>query len=216
MIDILKKILYLFLIKKSYSQDHEDLFLVNYFKNKKEGFYLDLGCHHPKRFSNTYLLYKKGWKGINIDANKWAIILFKFLRPRDQNMCALINTSYEPVCFYQFNESALNGILLPQRVAKLKQMGFKVKRKKTIQPITIQDVIDKYNLSKKRIDFLKIDVEGLDFEIVKNISFSDLNIELLMIEKGSKQENNEIKKYLAVNSYKITHESKRNYIFKKF
>ena len=216
MIDILKKILYLFIIKQSYSQDHEDLFLINYFKNKKEGFYLDLGCHHPKRFSNTYLLYKKGWKGINIDANKWAIILFKYSRPRDQNMCAVINTSYEPVCFYQFNESALNGILSPQRVSQLKEIGYKVKSKKTIQPITIQDVIDKYNLSKKCIDFLKIDVEGLDFEIIKNISFSNLNIELLMIEKASNQENNEIKKYLAANSYKITYESKRNYIFKKF
>lgn len=215
MIDFLKKILYLTLIKKSYSQDHEDLFLINYYKNKKEGFYLDIGSHHPKRFSNTYLLYKKGWKGINIDANKWAIILFKCLRPRDQNLCAIISTSNESVIFYEFNESALNGILSSQRVSMLKEMGFKFKRKKTMKPITIQNVINQYHLSEQRIDFLKIDVEGLDYEIIKSIPFSELKIELLMIEKASEQENDEITKFLAVNSYKIIHESKRNYIFKK-
>lgn len=214
MIETLKKILYLALIKKSYSQDFEDLFLTNYFKKKDKGFYIDLGSHHPKRFSNTYLLYKKGWNGINIDANKFAINLFNFLRPRDQNISAVISTSNEQVNFYEFDEYALNGIISTKRVSRLEEMGYKVKRIIVISPITIQNIIDEFQLYEKQIDFLKIDLEGLDLQIIKNQSFLKLNIELLMIEKGSEEDNIEITKLLSFNSFKIIHESKRNYIFK--
>ena len=82
-----------------------------------------------------------------------------------------------------------------------------------MKPITIKNVINQYHLSEQRIDFLKIDVEGLDYEIIKAYLFSELKIELLMIEKASEQENDEITKFLAVNSYKIICELKRNYIF---
>ena len=68
---------------------------------------------------------------------------------------------------------------------------------------------------KKQIDLLKIDLEVLDFEILKNLTLSKLDIELLMIEKSSKEENIEILKFLELNSYKIIHESNRNFIFKK-
>ena len=215
MIDFIKKIFFLLVIKKSYSQDYEDLFLKNYFNTRGKGFYIDLGSHHPKRFSNTYLLYKKGWNGINIDASKLSITLFNFLRPRDKNFCAVIYTSNDPVIFYEFNESALNGILSFQRVSKLVDIGFEVKRQKVIKPVTIQNIIEKFNLFEKQIDLLKIDLEGLDFEILKNLTLSKLDIELLMIEKSSKEENIEILKFLELNSYKIIHESNRNFIFKK-
>ena len=84
-----------------------------------------------------------------------------------------------------------------------------------MQTLTIQNIIEQYHLSEKHIDFLKIDVEGLDFEIIKSLPFLELNIELLMIEKASQKENEEIIKFLAVNSHEIIHESDRNIIFKK-
>ena len=55
-----------YLLKKKYSQCGEDIFLQNYF-NKKKGFFIDIGCHHPFRYNNTFRLYNLGWKGINID-----------------------------------------------------------------------------------------------------------------------------------------------------
>ena len=66
----------LFFKKKSYSQCGEDLFIENFFKNKNYGTYLDIGAFNPIKFSNTLLLYKKGWKGINIDLNQTSIDLF--------------------------------------------------------------------------------------------------------------------------------------------
>ena len=127
----------------------------------------------------------------------------------------MISISDDPIIFFEFYESALNGILSQERVSELKKLGFKVKRK-TIRPITIQEVIEKYSLSKRHIDFLKIDVEGLDFEIIKNVELNKLDIELLMIEKSSKKENENIIKYLRIYSYDIIYKTQRNFIFKKF
>jgi len=60
-----------FIKKKSYSMDGEDLEIVKYFENLNNGFYVDVGSYHPIEMNNTYLLYKKNWKGINIDTSKF-------------------------------------------------------------------------------------------------------------------------------------------------
>ena len=79
-----------YLLKKSYSQVDEDTFLVKYF-SKKKGFNIDIGCHHPFRDNNTFLLYKLGWSGLNIDLNRISIDLFNIMRPRDTNICSAIS-----------------------------------------------------------------------------------------------------------------------------
>ena len=58
----------IYFYQKSYSQEGEDILLSRIFRNQKKGFYVDIGAHHPTRFSNTYYFYKLGWRGINIDA----------------------------------------------------------------------------------------------------------------------------------------------------
>ena len=63
----LKKIYYEKYAKKSYSLSSVDLIIDYLFKNIKKGVYIDVGCNHPIKFNNTYLLYKRGWSGINID-----------------------------------------------------------------------------------------------------------------------------------------------------
>jgi hypothetical protein len=215
LIDLIKKIAFLGLFKKTYSQDKEDLFLINYFKGLNKGYYVDIGCHHPKRFSNTYLLYKKGWNGLNVDANKLAIILFKIFRFRDENVCAILSDSSKPAVFYEFNESALNGMLSSQRVKKLLNLGFTIKKKKTTIPISVQNFIKQNRLKERKINFFKIDIEGLDFEVIKKMNLKNLDIELLMIEKSIKQENDKMIQWLKSQFYSIIHESNRNYIFKK-
>ena len=68
------------------SQFKEDKFIRNFFKKKNNGIFLDLGCFHPTRDNNTYQLYKKGWRGINIDLNSLSIELFNFFRSSDINL----------------------------------------------------------------------------------------------------------------------------------
>ncbi len=93
--------------RKSYSQEGEDL-IVERMVSKRSGFYVDVGCHHPFRFSNTYLFYKKGWSGINIDANPKSMKLFNRRRSRDINLEVRIAKKNGLLTYYQFNEPALN------------------------------------------------------------------------------------------------------------
>jgi len=67
-----------FIPKKTYSLFGEDLKVKKIFQNKKKGFYVDVGAYHPLKINNTYLLYKKGWNGINIDVSSFSIDLFNF------------------------------------------------------------------------------------------------------------------------------------------
>lgn len=77
---------------KSYAQQGEDLILREILNYASTGFYVDVGAHHPFRFSNTYLFYKQGWRGINIDAMPGSMTLFHRFRPRDINIeCGVAN-----------------------------------------------------------------------------------------------------------------------------
>ena len=81
-----------FFFKKSQSQFGEDIKILELFSKSKKGTYLDLGCFHPIRQNNTYLLYKLGWNGINIDLNPLSIDLFNVARPNDINICAAVSS----------------------------------------------------------------------------------------------------------------------------
>ena len=71
---------------KSINKNENINFLKKYFKSKKNGFYIDVGCYHPIRLSNTMFLYSKGWSGMNVDLSKKSIDLFNICRPRDINL----------------------------------------------------------------------------------------------------------------------------------
>ena len=77
--------------KKSYSYGGLDLLLNYLYKNKSKGIYIDVGCHHPIDGNNTYLLFKRGWEGINIDLDPYSIETFNFFRPKDCNINTAIS-----------------------------------------------------------------------------------------------------------------------------
>ena len=82
--------------------DGEDLKIVELSENIIQGYYVDAGCYHPLHLSNTYLLYKKKWRGINIDLSKFSIDLFNFMRPDDININVAVSSKDEYVkCYYQ-------------------------------------------------------------------------------------------------------------------
>ena len=91
--------------------DREDLNILKYFKNKKDGFYIDVGCFHPIDRNNTYLLYLNNWRGINIDISQFSIDLFNFLRPDDYNLkCAVSEKEQIVKVFFQKELSQLSTI----------------------------------------------------------------------------------------------------------
>ena len=136
------------------------MILKRIFENKI-GFYIDVGAHHPKRFSNTYSLYRKGWKGINIDALPGSMKLFNKMRPRDINLEIGV-AEVEDVQHYVFNEPALNTFsekLSNEITNKFKNQYF-IKKVIKVKVNRLDKILDKY-LHNNKIDLLNIDVEGL-------------------------------------------------------
>ena len=111
--DFLRRIIYAYRWdpwqRSSWSQEGEDLILARIFGDKPDGFYVDVGAHHPQRFSNTYYFYRRGWRGINIDAMPGSMLAFNRLRPLDINIELGIGSQPGKLNFYMFNEPALNG-----------------------------------------------------------------------------------------------------------
>ena len=106
-------------------------------------------------------------------------------------------------------------VLNQDRVSKLLDLGYNLKSKKKINPTPVGEFINRNNLKCKRIDFLKIDIEGMDFKIIKAIPINNLDIDLIMIEKGSKAESKQLLSFLRGKEFNVFFENERNFIFKK-
>ena len=165
--------------KKSYSMDGEDLIICDYFRDKKKGFYIDVGCYHPIHRNNTFLLHKRGWHGINIDIHKFSIELFNYLRPEDLNFNFAITNKSEFVDMYFQKELSQISTIEKKRSKEVFQG--KIKSKK-IQAFTLDEVLNFSNLGNKKIDLLDIDVEGADLKVLKGLSFEKTKPELVCVE----------------------------------
>lgn len=168
---------------RSYAQDGEDIILQKIFPDRNSGVYIDVGAHHPKRFSNTYLLYKIGWKGINIDAMPGSMRLFNKQRPRDINIEAAVSDKKETLVYYIFNEPALNGFSTDISLERNRTEQFKIVGKLNIDTRRLEDILDEHELFKEKvIDFLTIDVEGLDFNVLKSNNWKKYQPRVIIIE----------------------------------
>lgn len=167
---------------KSYSQEGEDMILKRIFEGVKNGFYVDIGAHHPKRFSNTYYFYKKGWRGVNVDAMPKSMDAFRRARPQDINVEKAISEKKEKLTYYLFNEPALNGFskVLTEKRARLNH--YDVIDELILETGTLECVLDEYLPVNQVIDFLSIDVEGLDYSVLKSNCFKKYRPKVILVE----------------------------------
>jgi len=204
------------------SQFGEDKKIIKIFNGKKNGTYLDVGCFHPIRQNNTYLMHKNGWKGINIDLNPLSIELFNIARPKDINICAAISgrkTTKE--LFFDHELSSLNTLSKNHTKFINKAFGIKNLKKKKIKTRKLDEILIKNKF--KVIDFMNIDIEGHEIEVLKNFNFEIFNIKVICIEivnydhysKNIKIEKSKIFKLLKKNDYTLKFKSYVNYIFVK-
>ena len=202
-----------FFKKESYSMDKEDLVIEEYFKNKNKGVYIDVGCYHPLQRNNTMLLYQKGWRGINIDISDFSIKLFKFLRPDDFNLnVAVSNKEGEIDMFFQKKLSQLSTI--KENSAKKAFQGNILNQKILSRKLT--SILDECKYKDQKIDFLNIDAEGADFEVLQSLDFNKYSPELICIEVIEKDlENSDVFNFLYKNRYKKIWSGVFSHIFKK-
>ena len=180
MLNYLKKIYYEKYSKRSYSLSNVDLIIERIFKDKKNGVFIDVGCNHPIKYNNTYLLYKKGWCGINIDLDKTSIDQFKKIRKRDENVQMLV-TSYDNEIkdlYFYHDRSAINTLskeLAENRNSKYKEI-------KKIKGLSLNSIIANSKFKDSKINLLSIDIENYEYEALKNFDFNQYNIDIIVTE----------------------------------
>ena len=198
-----------FIKKKSYSMDGEDLAIKDFIKIQDNGFYVDIGAHHPIQRNNTFLLFRKGWEGINVDINKFSIDLFRYLRPKDLNiLTAVSDKKGEIIFYYQKNFSQLNTTDLKTAKENFKE-GFK---EKVINCQTIDDILKNSKYKNRKIDLLNIDIEGAEMKVLQTLNFNTYDPSVICIEilgyrnlsnaeRENKIKGNEIYEFLKKKGY---------------
>ena len=163
----------------SYSYGGIDALVKNIFKDKNKGFYVDIGCGHPIKNNNTYLLSKKNWFGVNIDLDKDNIDLFNIYRPSDLNITTAISDEVGEVdLFFYHSKSAINTI--NKKTADYQKA--KISNIKKIKTNTLNSVLNNSKYSNLQIDLLSIDIEGSEFLALKNFDFNKYNPKVIVVE----------------------------------
>ena len=228
MINYLKKIYYEKYSKKSYSLSNVDLVIERIFKKKKKGIFIDVGCNHPIKYNNTYLLYKKGWSGINIDLDKSSIKQFNELRTRDDNIQTLVTSfdNEEKDLYFYHDRSAINTI--SKELVESRNNNFNEIKK--MKGKSLNSIIEGSKFKDSKIDLMSIDIENYEFDALKNFNFNKYNIDIIVTEitdvkiKNLETYNlsleNIIKsnlyKLLISNSYKLINWVNADLIFSRF
>lgn len=167
----------------SYSQEGEDLILQRIFGDKKNGFFVDVGAHHPVRFSNTWLLYKQGWRGINIDAMPGSMQPFTLQRPEDINLEVPVSDKPEDIEFFIFNEPALNTFSKEEANKKNGYRDYKIVQTKVLHTRTLNDILSEHVKEGQSIDLLTVDVEGLDYQVLLSNDWDKFRPQVILVEE---------------------------------
>ena len=155
--------------RKYYSQEGEDCILRVLFREKKTGFYVDVGAHHPYRYSNTAIFYERGWSGLNIDATPGSMTLFNEHRPRDVNIEAAVSDENQRLTYYIFDEPALNTFdaEYSSQILQIEGSPYLLKEKVEMKTVTLASLLERHLPTKQKIDFMSVDVECHDLEVLK-------------------------------------------------
>ena len=156
----------------SWSQGGEDLAILHAIAGKRNGLFIDIGAHHPYRFSVTHHLSKIGWRGINVDANSELIEIFNKERRRDINICAAVGTE-QSYTFTIFKEPALSSVNNEWK-NRFQADGWEIDRTITVPGVSLRDIYDQ-NFPQNSIDLLSIDAEGSDLNVLKSMDFESLS-----------------------------------------
>jgi FkbM family methyltransferase len=195
--------------------------LASFYEGKKgyKGFYVDVGAHHPYRFSNTNFFYKKGWRGINIEPTPEGIKAFNIFRRRDINLNIGISGKSGKLLFYCFNDAALNGFSKEVSEDRNNRPNkYKIIKEIEVETQPLSYVLDKYLPENQQIDFITIDVEGLDLEVLQSNNWEKYKPLYIAVEDSinfTTLADSEIHTFLEKQGYQLIAKTLRTLFFKK-
>lgn len=167
----------------SFSQEGEDIALARYFGHRRNGFYVDIGSHHPFRFSNTYLLYRLGWRGICVDPLPGSARLFQRWRPRDVALELGVSSAPAHLTYYMFNDAALNTFDRDLAMQRDGTKNYRVIDRIEVRTEPLADILHRHMPNDaSEIQLLTVDAEGLDIDILESNDWSRYRPEVVVAE----------------------------------
>lgn len=166
----------------SYSAFGEDRLIARLFRGLETGFYIDIGCWQPVAFSNTYLLYLGGWRGIAIDADPDAIAAFRRERPRDIALELAIGTKEGPVTLHRFSDSSMNTTSPDQAVATRANPRKRDRGQILVEQRRLSSVLDEHLPGSTTIDLLSVDCEGSDLDVLASNDWGKYRPTIVAVE----------------------------------
>jgi len=162
----------------TYAQHGEDRQLLHYAWLSPSKFYVDVGCHSPEDHSNTYLLYQMGWSGLCVDANRDLLMKFRKVRPRDRVECVCVGETPGEATFVIASDPKVShvagGALVDARAGdEARRIAIPVK--------SLQQLFEEHNVPSS-IGLLSIDVEGVDFAVLRSFDLRRWRPHLILIE----------------------------------
>ena len=190
---------------RSYSQYGEDLIINDFFKRYFDikGNYLDIGAFHPKMISNTHLLHTLGWRGTIIDLDDFKIDLFKRNRKGKVNTLKRVvipgySGQKKSYSVYKFKKPFSEIDTLDRKVAEeiTSRLGLEFIEEK-VESVGINDL-----LKEQKFNFVNIDIEGVDEEVILSIDFNNIKLpELIVFESWKPLSGITSVEYLENNGY---------------
>lgn len=166
----------------SFSQFGEDSVLEFYLRNVDEKYYIDVGCHHPHRYSNTYLLYHAlGWRGLDIDMDERAIARIREDRPENVAVCSAVSDRTGEIEATFFEAGGVNTVS-PSHAKKCAAHRPVMDVRKV--PCDTLDRLIEQHYPHPSIGLLSIDAEGHDLEVLRSIDLDRHRPLFILVETG--------------------------------
>ncbi|WP_421989692.1 FkbM family methyltransferase [Roseococcus sp.] len=177
-----------------------------------EGFYIDIGCAHPIKGSNTYFFYERGWTGLCIDANPLAEEPFKEIRPKDIFVNSGVGEEESFLDFYIFNNPQHNTF----NPGRAKRHPDALQRVVNVKVDNLTSILSKNLPDHQEIDFLSMDIEGFELMSLRNLDLFKFRPKLIIVEALASIQNidrSPVTKLLVDHDYQVVAHTGHDTIF---
>lgn len=190
----------------SFSQYGEDLLVWELLRREGRthaGFYVDVGAFDPILYSNTNLLYQRGWQGLNLDLSDEAILRFNQVRARDINVQCAVSDAEREMILCKYPIAATNRLLPVEVIDRKSILGEEPVATTTIKALPLAKVLDTYLPSEARLDFMDVDCEGHDLAVLKSNNWSKYRPFILAVEDVTNDPESEAVRYCTAQGYDL-------------
>lgn len=170
--------------RATFSQYGEDCVLASLFANQTRGFYVDVGAHHPERYSNTHLLHCRGWRGINIDPNPETIALFRARRPHDVNLACGVSDEAGEREYFTFSDPAVNTFDPAQAAQWKGKSWIAYLGARRVPVLPLREILSAHLPAGCAVDLLNVDAEGCDLAVLESNDWERFRPQVVVAESA--------------------------------